>query len=78
MPQNMSFGSNGVDQVHSLRKNSDATLFSELVRYWHQFGQFCVDFGAVMKHSDMPQNTSLAEWSGSVAFVAKKIRRKFV
>jgi hypothetical protein len=31
-PQNMSFGSNGVDWVHSLRKNSDETMFSELVR----------------------------------------------
>jgi hypothetical protein len=39
-PQNMSFGSNGVDQVRSLRKkptqlhlaNLDATSFSELVR----------------------------------------------
>jgi hypothetical protein len=31
-PQNMSFGSNGVDWVHSLRKNLDATMFSELVR----------------------------------------------
>jgi hypothetical protein len=30
--QNMSFGSNGVDWVHSLRKNLDATMFSELVR----------------------------------------------
>jgi hypothetical protein len=30
-------------------KNSDATLFSELVRLWHQFGQFCIDFRAVTK-----------------------------
>jgi hypothetical protein len=25
-------------------KNSDATLFSELVRSWHQFGQFASTF----------------------------------
>jgi hypothetical protein len=31
-PQNISFWSNGVDEVRSLGKNSDATLFSELVR----------------------------------------------
>jgi hypothetical protein len=36
-------------------KNSDATLFSELVRLWHQFGQFCIDFRAVMKRSETPQ-----------------------
>jgi hypothetical protein len=39
-------------------KNSDATLFFKLVRLWHQFGQFCIDFRAVSKWSEMPQNMS--------------------
>jgi hypothetical protein len=39
-------------------KNSDATLFSELVREWHQFGQFCIVFRAVTKRSETPQNMS--------------------
>jgi hypothetical protein len=39
-------------------KNSDANLFSELVREWHQFGQFCIDFHAVPKRSERPQNMS--------------------
>jgi hypothetical protein len=39
-------------------KNSDATLFSELVREWNQFGQFCIVFRAVMKRSEIPQNKS--------------------
>jgi hypothetical protein len=37
-------------------KNTDATLFRELVRQWRQFGQFCIDFRAVTKWSEMPQN----------------------
>jgi hypothetical protein len=37
-------------------KNFDPTLFSELVRYWHQFGQFCIDFRAVTKWSKTAQN----------------------
>jgi hypothetical protein len=39
-------------------KNSNVTLFSELVRYWHEFGKFCIDFRAVTKRSKMPENTS--------------------
>jgi hypothetical protein len=38
--------------------NSDSTLFSELVRYWHLFIQFCIDFRAVTKRSETPQNMS--------------------
>jgi hypothetical protein len=41
-----------------IANNTDATWFSELVRQWHQFGQFCIDFGAVRKRSEMPQNMS--------------------
>jgi hypothetical protein len=37
-------------------KNSDATLFSELVRYLHQFGQFCIDFRVVTKRFETHQN----------------------
>jgi hypothetical protein len=32
-------------------KNFDTTSFSELVRSWHRFGQFFIDFRAVMKRS---------------------------
>jgi hypothetical protein len=39
-------------------KNFDATLFSELVRYWHQFGQFCINFRAVTKPYETHQNMS--------------------
>jgi hypothetical protein len=37
-------------------KNSDATLFRELVRKWRQFSQFCINFCAVTKRSEMTQN----------------------
>jgi hypothetical protein len=39
-------------------KNSNATWFSELVRSWDQFGQFCNDFRAVTKRFETPQNMS--------------------
>jgi hypothetical protein len=39
-------------------KKSDATFFTELVREWHQFVQFCMDFRAVTKWSETPQNMS--------------------
>jgi hypothetical protein len=39
-------------------KNSDPTSFSELVRYWWQFGQFCFEFRVVVKLSETPQNLS--------------------
>jgi hypothetical protein len=28
------------------------------MRLWHQYGQFCIDFGAVTKHSETTQNMS--------------------
>jgi hypothetical protein len=34
-------------------KNLDVTSFSELVRIWHQFGQFCSEFRASTKWSEM-------------------------
>jgi hypothetical protein len=39
-------------------QNFDATSFSELVRYWHQFGQHCIDFCLVMKCYETSQNIS--------------------
>jgi hypothetical protein len=57
MPQNMSFGSTGVERVRSLEK-ANATSFSELVHQWHQFGQFCIDFRAITERSETPQNMS--------------------
>jgi hypothetical protein len=42
-------------------KFSDVTSFSELVRSWHLFGQLCIDFRAVTKRSETPQNMSC--WS---------------
>jgi hypothetical protein len=41
-----------------IAKNSNASWFSELVRSWHQFGQFCNDFRAVTKRFETPQNLS--------------------
>jgi hypothetical protein len=42
----------------SVVKNSDVTLFSELVRKWRQFGQFCIDFRVIIKRSETPENMS--------------------
>jgi hypothetical protein len=39
-------------------KSSNATSFSKPVRWWCQFGQFCVEFRAVRKRSETPQNIS--------------------
>jgi hypothetical protein len=36
----------------------DVTWFSKLVRKWHQFGQFCIDFPVVMQWFGTPQNMS--------------------
>jgi hypothetical protein len=38
--------------------NFEATSFSELMRYWHLFVQFCIDFHTVTKRSEMTQNMS--------------------
>jgi hypothetical protein len=39
-------------------KNSNAASFSELMRLWHQFVQFCIDFRAVTKRSKTLENMS--------------------
>ena len=77
--QNMSFGSNGVDQVRSLQKNSDPTSWHELLQYLHHFSPFCTESHAVMKRSQMHSTTKKCTkneyriQSGvSGAFVAKK------
>jgi hypothetical protein len=33
-------------------------MFSELVRYWHRFGPFCISSHAITKRSEMPQYMS--------------------
>jgi hypothetical protein len=39
-------------------KNSNATLFSELMHLWRQFGLFCFFFRVITKRSETPQNMS--------------------
>jgi hypothetical protein len=39
-------------------KNFDANWYSKLVCYYNQFGQFCIDFHAIMKWSETSQNMS--------------------
>ena len=47
--QNMSLGSNGVDQARSLQKNYNVTWWHELLHLLHQFSMFCNKFHAVTK-----------------------------
>jgi hypothetical protein len=56
-------------------KNFDATPFSELVRKWPQFGQFCIDLRVVMKRvRNAPKLEFWIEWSGSGVFAAKNTK----
>jgi hypothetical protein len=59
-------------------KNSDATLFSDLVCQWHLFGQFCHNFHAVTKQSKVPQNMSfgsnLVDRVHSLRKISKQLR----
>jgi hypothetical protein len=41
-----------------IAKFSDVTSFSELVMKWYQFSKFCINYRAVTKRSEMPQNMS--------------------
>jgi hypothetical protein len=43
---------------------ADATSLHELMNYLHQFGPLCIDFSAIMKRSETPQNICL--WSNRV------------
>jgi len=52
----MSLGSNGLDQEHSLQKNSNKTSWHELLDYLHQFGVFCSKFCATAKRFQMHPN----------------------
>jgi hypothetical protein len=48
-----------MEWIMSVRcQNFDATSFSELVCYWHQFGQLCIDFCVVTKRYETSQNMS--------------------
>jgi hypothetical protein len=58
MPQNMSFASNGVHQVRSLRKIPTRLCLANLCDNGTTLDQFCFDFHAVMKRSKPPQNTT--------------------
>jgi hypothetical protein len=60
-----------------IAQNSNATLFTELVRYWHQFGQFCIDFRAVTKWSEMPQNMSFGSNGVDLVHSLRKILTRF-
>jgi hypothetical protein len=53
-------------------KNSDATLFSELVRSWHLFGQFASTFVSNETVRNASKHEFLVQCSGSRSFVAKK------
>jgi hypothetical protein len=39
-------------------KNSNTSSFSELMRLWRHFGQFCIDFHVVTKQFETCQNMS--------------------
>jgi hypothetical protein len=53
----MSFGSNGVDRLRSLRKVPTKLRLANLCVNC-QFSQFLIDFGEVTKWSETPQNMS--------------------
>jgi len=71
----MSLGSNGVNRVRSLRKNSDGTSWHEV---FHQFDPFYSKCCYATKQSQMhPNNRNTPkyefriQWGGSGVFVAK-------
>jgi hypothetical protein len=61
-----------------VEKNSDATSFSELVRNWCEFGQFCFNFCAVTIRFETPQNMSFGsngvDWVHSLRKYATQLR----
>ena len=76
--QNMSLGSNGVDQVHSLWKCLTWLHGTNFFHLLHQFSPNCTEFRKVTKQSKMHPNTMnvaihefRVQWSESGAFVAK-------
>jgi hypothetical protein len=68
----MSFGSNGVGQVRSLRKILMQLHLANLCVNGASFGQFCIDFWC---SNESVRNTQkhefLVQWIGSGPFVAK-------
>jgi hypothetical protein len=63
-PHHMSFGSNGVGQVHLLRKISMQLRLVNLCVNGAILASFASTFGAVTKRSEMPQNMSF--WSNGL------------
>jgi hypothetical protein len=55
----MSLGSNGGGSGAFVAKNSDATLFYELVHHWHLFVLFRTTVRGVTQCSETPKNMSL-------------------
>jgi hypothetical protein len=59
-------------------KNSNATSFGELIHLWLQFGQFCFDFRAVTKRSEMPEDMSSGsngvDWVRSLRKIPTQLR----
>jgi hypothetical protein len=59
-------------------KSSGTTLSSELVRKWHKFGQFCIDFRAVTKRSETTQNMRFGSYGVDRVRSLRKFQRPFV
>ena len=57
-PQNMSLGPDGVDRVDLLEKNSNATLWLELLHLLQQFGLFSTEYRKATELSQMHPNTT--------------------
>ena len=57
MHDNMSLGSDGVDWVDLLQKNSNSTLWLELLHLLQQFGSFSTEYCKATELSQMHPNT---------------------
>jgi hypothetical protein len=78
MPQNMSFGSNGVDQVRLLRKKPTQLHLANLDVNGASLASFASTFSSKKMVRNASKHEFWVQWSGSGAFVAKKFRRNFV
>src|SRR6185369_2063836 len=63
MHQNMSLGPDGVDRVDLLERNSNATLWLELLHLLQQFGPFSTEYRKATERSQMHPNTTEANKS---------------
>src|SRR6185503_2156666 len=61
--QNMSLGPDGVDRVDLLEKNSNATLWLELLHLLQQFVPFSTEYRKATERSQMHPNTTEANKS---------------